>query len=111
MLEVKIENKSGILVIEPIGRLDGLSSKQFLEEIDKQILKDSNQAILNLEKLDYISSEGLRSILTTAKKTKSLGGKLVLCAPRDGVKEVLDISGFGQMLGVYETEAQAIESM
>jgi len=27
MLEVKIENKSGILVIEPIGRLDGLSSK------------------------------------------------------------------------------------
>jgi len=111
MLEVKIENKSGILVIEPIGRLDGLSSKQFLEDIENQILKDSNQVILNLENLDYVSSEGLRSILTTAKKTKSLDGKLVLCAPKDGVKEVLDISGFGQMLGVFETEGQAIENM
>ena len=40
MLEVKIENKSGILVIEPIGRLDGLSSKQFLEDIENQILKN-----------------------------------------------------------------------
>ena len=70
MLETKIENKEGILVIAPIGRLDGLTSKDFLEATENEITNEANKVILNLENLDYISSEGLRSVLTTAKKPK-----------------------------------------
>ena len=110
MLETKIENKEGILVIAPIGRLDGLTSKDFLEATENEITNEANKVILNLENLDYISSVGLRSVLTTAKKTKAFDGQLVISGPRDGVKEVLDISGFGQMLGVFATEEVALKS-
>jgi len=36
---------------------------------------------------------------------------LILCAPMEGVKEVLDISGFGQMLGVYASEEEALKNI
>jgi anti-anti-sigma factor len=110
MLETTVENKKGILVITPIGRLDGLTSKDFLEATEKQINNEANKVVLNLDRLDYISSEGLRSVLTTAKKTKTFDGQLVISGPKDGVKEVLDISGFGQMLGVFATEEEALKS-
>jgi anti-anti-sigma factor len=110
MLETIVNNKLGILVITIKGRLDGLTSKEFLEVTDKEVVATSNKVVLNLEHLDYISSEGLRSILTSAKKSKSLGGQLILCGPKDGVKEVLDISGFGQMLGVFDSEDKALKN-
>ncbi len=111
MLETNISHKKGILIIQATGRLDGLTSKKFLEVAVDEISKDSNNVVLNLERLDYISSEGLRSVLTAAKNAKSLSGKLVLCGPTAGVKEVLDISGFGQMLGVFDTEDEALDAM
>ena len=111
MLETKINLNNGVLTIQAIGRLDGLTSKEFIEATEKEISQDNSKVILNLQNLDYISSEGLRSVLTTAKKTKSLGGKLILCAPLEGVKEVLDISGFGQMLGVYASEEEALNNI
>lgn len=111
MLETNVSHKKGTLIIQVIGRLDGLTSKQFLEVTEDEISNDSNTVVLNLEKLDYISSEGLRSVLTAAKNAKSLDGKLVLCGPAAGVKEVLDISGFGQMLGVFNTEDEAMDAM
>jgi len=40
-----------------------------------------------------------------------LDGKFGLCSPLSGVKEVLEISGFGAMLGVYETEELAIANI
>ena len=84
MLETKINLKNGVLTIQAIGRLDGLTSKEFIETAEKEISQENSKVILNLQNLDYISSEGLRSVLTTAKKTKSLGGKLILCAPMGG---------------------------
>ena len=105
MLETKIENKEGILVIAPIGRLDGLTSKDFLEATENEITNEANKVILNLENLDYISSEGCVLFLLRQKKPKRSMDNCYFWSQRC-VKEVLDISGFGQMLGVFATEEE-----
>ena len=56
MLAVKKENKQGVLIITISGRLDGLTSKQFLDEIESMVSTAENKVILNLNTLDYISS-------------------------------------------------------
>lgn len=73
MLETKINLNNGVLTIQAIGRLDGLTSKEFIEATEKEISQENSKVILNLQNLDYISSEGLRSVLTTAKKNKIVG--------------------------------------
>jgi len=103
MIEIKSEIKTDLILIQPVGRLDGLTSKKFLDETQNLLKSNPKKVIINLDSLDYISSEGLRSLLTTAKNVKSHQGNFTLCAAQSSVKEVLEISGFGNMLGLYDT--------
>ena len=54
--------------------------------------------MLDLGRLDYISSAGLRVVLIAAKRLKSVGGALVLCTLNPSVREVFEISGFASIL-------------
>ena len=64
--------------------------------------------ILDLESLDYISSAGLRVLLTGAKRLKAKRGKIVLCSAQRHVKEVFDISGFSMIIKVFNDEEEAL---
>jgi len=111
MLEVRNQVLNGVLIIHLIGRLDGLTSKTFLEKNSAPEHAAHTRIELNCEGLDYISSEGLRVILITAKKVKSLGGALTLCDMNPSVNEVMVISGFGELLGVHANVDQAIKAI
>lgn len=111
MLEVKSEILDGVLVLHLVGRLDGLTSKSFLEQTAAPELANQALLVLNCKELSYISSEGLRVILMAAKKAKSLGGALTLCDVNPSVNEVMVISGFGEMLGVHADVNQAIKAI
>ena len=50
--------------------------------------------LLDLEKVAYVSSAGLRVFLMLAKQSRAAGGRLALCSLAPEVKEVFDISGF-----------------
>lgn len=108
MLEIRSECINKVLIISPAGRLDGITSRTFSEKIIVLMDEKSNLVVLNLAELDYISSEGLRAILTAAKKANSASGKLTLCAPQSSVHEVLTISGFAPMLGVHASIDEAV---
>ena len=56
MLETKINLNNGVLTIQAIGRLDGLTSKEFIEATEKEISQENSKVILNLQNLDYILS-------------------------------------------------------
>jgi anti-anti-sigma factor len=64
---------------------------------------------VNLEKLDYISSAGLRVLLLVAKKLQANAGELRICSLNAIVKEVFDISGFDMILPVSASESEALE--
>jgi anti-anti-sigma factor len=69
----------------------------------------STKILVNLEKLDYISSAGLRVLLVVAKKLKANAGELRICSLNAVVKEVFDISGFDMILPVSASESEALE--
>jgi anti-anti-sigma factor len=55
-------------------------------------------------------STGLRVVLSTGKKLMASSGKLTLCNPNITVNDVLKMSGFNRMFGVFETEEEALAS-
>jgi anti-anti-sigma factor len=111
MLEVKIEIIDSVLVIHLVGRLDGLTSKLFVEKTGAPEHANQARIVLNCKELNYISSEGLRVMLMTAKRAKSLGGALTLCELNPSVNEVMVISGFGDLLGVHASVDKAIAAI
>ncbi len=80
------------------GRLDTLSSPDLSTAINSALEK-SSQLILDFTDLDYISSAGLR-VLLTAQKQLSGNGSLTLAHVNSTVQDILDMTGFSDILTI-----------
>jgi anti-anti-sigma factor len=106
-ISVKTTNEVKVLAFE--GRLDTQTSPDAQQQLTQLIEAGSTKILVNLEKLDYISSAGLRVLLVVAKKLKANAGELRICSLNAVVKEVFDISGFDMILPVSASESEALE--
>lgn len=92
-------NKNGATLTMMLdGRLDGTTAKILEQAVEKET-DGISELIIDLEKLEYISSAGLRVLLAAQRKMKKSGSMKVIHA-KDMVMEVLDITGFCDILTV-----------
>lgn len=99
------------LLITVEGRMDAVSTPEFEQTLGGWIDEGNIRFIVDFAGLDYISSAGLRGILTTVKRLKAGGGRIVLTALRGTVKEVFEISGFSTIIPIYESVEVALQEM
>ena len=101
--------KNDINIYRLRGRLDSNSSLDLEKKIFGAIDHGSKEIVLDFEDLDYISSAGLRVILKATKDLKHSDGRLILCAMKDYVKEVFEISGFDSFLPITTSLDDALK--
>ena len=58
----------------------------------------------------YISSAGLRAILVTAKTLRKRDAKFALCSLQSSIKEVMEISGFDQVIAIHPSKEEALSA-
>ena len=80
------------------GRLDTTTAPQ-LEEALNSALAGVTSLKFDLEKLDYISSAGLR-VLLSSQKTMSKQGSMVISNVSPEVQEIFDVTGFSDILTI-----------
>jgi anti-anti-sigma factor len=108
MMNTSIREVDGIQVIEFEGNLDTSTAPDAENTVHDLLASGTDKLLINFENLNYISSAGLRVLLTTAKKMRASGGSLKICSLNATVREVFDISGFSTILSVTESEQEAI---
>ena len=86
------------LTIALEGRLDTTTAPELEQEL-KESLEGVNELTLDFGKLDYISSAGLR-VLLSAHKTMSKKGGMKVTNVNEIVKEVFDVTGFIDILTI-----------
>jgi len=93
---MKLDNKSSgdVMIVLPTGRLDAPSSEELKADMERLIGEGWRKIVANLEGVDYISSSGLRVMLSALKKLRSLGGDLKLASLRPYVRESFEIVAF-----------------
>jgi anti-anti-sigma factor len=98
---MKHEIHDDALVLQPAGRIDGGTAGAF--ETDSLALIEAGMAhiVIDLSLVDYLSSAGLRSLLIIAKRVRSNGGSASLCGLGSNVAEVIAVSGFDSIFGVF----------
>jgi len=97
----------GFTTLVVTGRLDATTAPAAEATLAGVIEAGAVRLVLNLARLEYVSSAGLRVFLATAKKLSRQNGKLVLCEMQPGVREIFEISGLLTVLPVGATEAEA----
>lgn len=94
------EQNAEVMDVVLEGRLDTMTAPE-LEEAVKNFPEEIKSVQIHLEKLEYISSAGLRVLLFTHKTYAKKGG-LVITGPNEMVKEVFEITGFSDILNIQE---------
>lgn len=97
-MNINVEKNGEDLKIVVEGRIDANTSNEFMNKINENLAGAKN-VVIDFEKVEYISSAGLRVLLSTEKTMKGQG-KLTLIHVNDVVMEVLNITGFVDILNI-----------
>ena len=93
------KNQNGnALTISVEGRLDTTTAPE-LEKVIKESLSNINDLTLDFSKLDYISSAGLRVLLSAQRIMKSQG-QMKVTNINEVVREVFEVTGFADILTI-----------
>lgn len=104
------EKKNGSITTVTInGRLDAVSSPLAEKFIFDLINNHQHQLILEFSGVNYLSSAGMRMLLSTTKKLRGVSGRLVVCSVQNNVMDILKMSGFDHVLELIENEEEAIK--
>ncbi len=98
-LSMTTSRENDTLRISVSGRID-TSNAPDLEKGIKQEIADAKTLLLDFSKVDYISSSGLRVLLSVNKVMSTSGGELIIKDPTDMVFEVFDVTGFSDILNI-----------
>lgn len=105
-MDITREAVAGHCVVRLTGRLDAVTAPE-LERFLTGIIDDGQiRVAVDLTRLDYVSSAGLRVFLVSAKKLKALKGEFCLAGLEGTIKEVIEISGFPSIMPCYDTLAE-----
>ncbi|HXV81302.1 MAG TPA: STAS domain-containing protein [Candidatus Binatia bacterium] len=103
-MNIHEESTDGFLILCLEGRLDANSAKTFEKKILAVIDGGETRFVLDLSRLDYVSSAGLRVFFLASQRLAPSGNKLVLCSVQESVKQVFDILGFYSIFSISSSK-------
>lgn len=99
------------LVVYLEGRLDVSVANEIEEGLANLIdLENAMHIILNMDKVEYMSSSGFRACIATLRKLNAKEGTLKLCTIRPSVKRIFDVIELTSLFDIYENEADALSA-
>ena len=100
-----------IPVLSVSGKIDAVTSKDLEEALIRLIEEDKKLLIINMEKVEFLSSSGLRVLMASLNKLKHKDGDLKLAALQTFVKDVFFMTGANRFFSIYPSQEEAIKSL
>ncbi|ETP70991.1 anti-anti-sigma regulatory factor (antagonist of anti-sigma factor) [Lachnospiraceae bacterium JC7] len=97
-MTIKTEKTDGITTVSLTGRLDTITAPE-LEAKLGEILDGTKELIFDFTALDYVSSAGLRTLLSCQKKIQGTG-TMKLRNLNDNVVEIMEVTGFSSIMTI-----------
>ncbi len=110
-MEINVREYKRVNVIRVTGRVDASVAPQFEDALRKQVETGHAHLVLEMDGTDYISSAGVRALISAQKVLKSKGGSVMLAQPSERVREVLSIAGLDALFQTYADTEAAIGSI
>ena len=97
-MTIEIKKNADATTIEIVGRLDTITAPS-LDKTISEDLADTKNLILDVKGMEYISSAGLRVLLSAQKKMQKIGSMKLINVCED-VMEVFEMTGFADILSI-----------
>jgi stage II sporulation protein AA (anti-sigma F factor antagonist) len=110
-MEFAQEQTGDVVIVKITGRLDSAAAQPAEEGFSRVLGTSPSRLAIDLSRLEYISSAGLRVLLVVAKKMQQGQGKVVLFGLVPNVREVFSISGFDRIFAIQPDATAAVAAI
>ncbi|MCH9613277.1 MAG: putative anti-sigma factor antagonist BtrV [Chlamydiia bacterium] len=108
-LNVVEEAKDSFTILRLEGRLDASSAPLLESKLGEHVKADA-KVLVDFAKVDYLSSAGMRLLLSATKKMKNVSAKLIFFSINDEVMEIIKMAGFERILSISGNETEAVNA-
>jgi anti-anti-sigma factor len=108
-LKIDLEEVEYRVILRIDGRLDAATAPILERKIEHLIGEGHHSLLLDFTRVDYLSSAGMRVLLSATKKLKAQKGALVLFSVNDEVGEIIKMAGFDKILPICSSEKEALQ--
>jgi len=109
-MEIQDRQIDEVTILSLKGSIDAMTAPKITEYIQGQVAKGNIRLVADLSGVDYTSSAGLRVMLGAIKDTRAQGGDLRLTGVQPDVLKVLNLSGFTNILKLFNDVDTAVAS-
>ena len=107
-MEITQRVEGDITVFLPDGRIDTLVADEMGQALQAAVAGGSHKIVVDMSKVEYINSSGLRALAAVLVKCRDEGGDMKLAALNERVARVFNIIGFDLLMSLHGTSNAAI---
>jgi len=109
-MEIRVREGGSICILNLEGRLDLASGTALKEKVKEMFNKNKTSIHLNLEKVEFINSSGLGTLVSLMKEARIRKGRLTLSNLASYVQEIFEITQLSHIFELFPTEDEALNS-
>ena len=94
-----------------VGRLDAPGAERISERFKAAVVGKGRNAILDLSRVGFVASMGIRLLISTARTLQQKGCLLVMFGANEMVQSVFEDAALDQIIPIVDTEADAIDRL
>jgi anti-sigma B factor antagonist/stage II sporulation protein AA (anti-sigma F factor antagonist) len=109
-VELRVEQEGDVYIIVIEGRIDATTTPI----VEKKLAKLDDLAMriaIDFSDVEYLSSAGMRLLLSLAKRMQSKGGIVAIYGMADDVVDIIRMAGFERILNLFGKKADALKSL
>jgi len=107
-MEFSCVSQDDYRIIRVMGRMDPETAPEFEKIISSELSKGFKKLIIDLGGLTYISSLGLRSVLSSAMMVRANEAGISFCSAKGMVARVLSVAGFESLFKIHPDLEEAL---
>jgi anti-anti-sigma factor len=109
-MEITQRVEGDVTVVVPDGRIDTAAAERLDEVLQAAVAGGNHRIVMDMSRVEYISSAGLRSLAAVLVKCREEGGDMKIAAVNERVTRVFRIIGFDILMSIAETTDAAIDA-
>jgi len=110
-MTIQTERHGDACVVSVSGRLDAVTAAEYESTVRELIESGTTRIVVDFDRLNYISSAGLREIIGTAKSLTEKNGQFSVANVHGNVLSVFEMCGMESMLKIHHSVADALAQL
>ncbi|MBK8988819.1 MAG: STAS domain-containing protein [Chloroflexi bacterium] len=109
-MEIETRSADNVKILEFAGRFDTYTADTARQWLEQAMIDEPANVVVNLEKVDFVDSTALATLVHGLKRCRQLNGDLRLCHLQQSVRMVFELTRLDRFFEIFAHEEEAIQA-